>query len=120
MAGITNIEDARKKAQGQVYSCGVEDCGRQDWRLHDTYALVCNGCDSPSSATWFIPGISSKKNTKLRAPRKKMLRTIKKEGYVCGYCSNITFHMHETGILTCFRCKKEALFRFYFPQTVGA
>ncbi len=117
VSNVSKIGDARKKkeAEVQVYECGTEDCGRQDWRMHDDWALVCNGCDTPSFGTWYVPDVRTGE-AKHRNVRKKMLRTINKEGYVCGYCSNMTFHMQADGRLTCFRCKKECLPQFYFPS----
>lgn len=117
---VSSIEKARKKAEVkaevkvQVYQCMTPDCGRQDWRMHDDFAMVCNGCDCPSSGVWFIP--VNNKCTVLRTPRKKFMRSVGRDGYVCGYCSNITFHMYEDGKITCFRCKEECFIRFYFPQ----
>ncbi len=119
MGDVVSLNNRRKEKEEekpvQVYKCNADDCGRQDWRIHDTFALVCNGCDIPSTASWYVPEIRTCE-AEFRLPRKKMLRTVKKEGYVCGYCSNITFHMQSDGRLTCFRCKKEAAIRFFFPE----
>lgn len=123
MSDIVAINDYKKKKEEetvvQVYQCMTDDCGRQDWRIHDTYALVCNGCDIPSSAMWFVPDKRTG-DFECRLPRKKFLRTIEKEGYVCGYCSNITFHMQNDGKLTCFRCRKETALNFFFPELSAA
>jgi ribosomal protein L37AE/L43A len=115
MSGVTKIDEARDKKQHdiKVWQCGYEDCGRQDHRLQASGIVVCNGCNRNSAAVWYPP--VPKKGDTIRVPRVKRLRAIGVEGLVCGYCSNITFHMQADETFSCFRCHKPNLVKFYFP-----
>ena len=104
-----------KRKEIKAWACGILDCGRQDWVLREGGVIRCNGCNSYSPGTWFIPDIRTGE-TEIRRPRMKKIRSLDVDGAVCGYCSSILFHMMEDGTINCYRCRRPNLARFFFPN----
>lgn len=107
-----------KKKTLQVYECGK--CQAQDYILGEQGCIFCSKCFTTSAAMWFRAKVVID-DKECRSPKERKFRSEEMEGltgYVCGYCNGTTFHMLESGNLSCFRCRKINSIQFQFPEPV--
>lgn len=97
----------------QVYGCGK--CKDQGHRLVEDYEIVCGQCTTLSEFLWYVP---QKKvvDFKKREPRMKTSVVDKLVNYVCRRCGHNRFHLHQSGTLTCYRCRHAASWKWWLPE----
>lgn len=95
-----------------VYGCG--SCGAQGHRVLEDSILKCGQCGSESALCWYEPEHRHPQHEQ-RVPHIMDSREYGDINYVCRGCRNNKFHLHESGTITCYRCKKSITFRHWNP-----
>jgi len=103
------------QSEAQVYGCGM--CQHQGHRLMEDNDIICGSCicDALSQFCWYEPP-EKPVDYKKRVPRLKTAVVDKRSNYVCRRCGHNHFHLHESGTITCYRCRHAVLWKWWLPK----
>jgi ribosomal protein L37AE/L43A len=102
-----NPDDEKK-----VYGCGV--CQDQGHRLMEENEIICGKCTALSHFLHYEPHKKVADHAK-RLPRLRTSMVDKLANYVCRRCSHNRFHLHQSGTITCYRCRHATAWKWWLP-----
>lgn len=97
----------------QVYGCGA--CSDQGHRLVVENEIICGQCTALSHMLWYKP-LKKRVDFKKNEPRMKTSTVDQLVNYVCRRCSHNRFHLHQSGTITCYRCRHATSWKWWLPS----
>lgn len=104
---------AKPDADKRVYACG--NCDEQGHRLLPENEIICGNCSAPSAFVWIEPEKKRADDAKRRPRLKRSLKDML-DNLVCRKCSFNNFHLHQSGTLTCYRCRHAVSYVWINPM----
>lgn len=99
----------------KVWGCGV--CNSQGHRLMDGGVIKCGECGGISLFEHYEP--HEKKPGHERHPMRLVASKYDSlENFICGRCGYSRFEAHQSGTLSCHRCRHAVQRRWFNPASV--